>query len=300
MILALGLWTAMTCLPIEGDRILARDLAGAVPAFANWPPETEIGYTPAPGVRRALHRAELGRLARHLGIEGPAPADLCVERPTAPLLPAALQAALAAALGDPGARIEMLDWNRFPAPQGTLEFARGNAVPEGAGPRAPVLWKGFVKYGERGRWSVWARARVETQTAQVTAVEDLAWGRPIQPGQLRLEMVPLSPFGPQPAHALSEVSGQVPRRSIPAGSPVFFSQLVIPPEIHSGDAITVEVRSGHVHLRVDGVAGGDGRRGDVIPVRNPATGRTFRARVEGPKRAEIVVAAAPAPSIGER
>src|SRR5208282_472496 len=82
MILALGLWTAMSCLPLEGDRILARDLAAATPAFALWPPETELGYAPAPGLRRVLRAAELRRLASRQGLDGGAMADVCVERPT--------------------------------------------------------------------------------------------------------------------------------------------------------------------------------------------------------------------------
>jgi flagella basal body P-ring formation protein FlgA len=289
MILALGLWTAMSCLPLEGDRILARDLAAAMPAFALWPPETELGYAPAPGLRRVLRAAELRRVASRQGLDGGPMADVCVERPTAPLAPEALRAALALAAGDPDARIEILDWSRYAVPRGPIEFPRTAAVAEGNGPQAPVLWKGFVKYGERGRFSIWVRARIEVRMTQVSARTDLAIGRPVQESQVQLERVNLSPFGAQPARSLAEVVGRVPRRPIPAGTPILPGQLEIPMEIHSGDAVTVRVTSGRAGLKLEGVAGGEGRRGDLIPVKNPATGKTFRARVEGAGNVAVVI-----------
>jgi len=292
MMLALALGTAMACIPVEGDRILARDLMAAVPAFAQWPPDTELGYAPAPGVRRVLRDAELARMARRQGLASDSMPDLCVERPATPLTRAMLESAIALAVGDPEARIEVLDWSRYPAPRGALAFPRTSVVLEGTG--GTVLWKGFVRYGDRGRFSIWVRARIEVNTVEVDAREDLALGRTIQPGQLVLRAVTLSPFAAQPARTLAEAVGRVPRRPIPAGSPVFPSQLNTPPEIHSGDRVLVRVTCGPAGLKLEGVAGGEGRHGDFIPVRNPTTGRTFRARVEGAGQVAVVVPSASA------
>jgi len=301
MILALTLWTAMTCVPVEGDRILAGDLAAEIPAFAKWAPDTELGYAPAPGLRRVFRAAELERLARRQSIDAGPMADVCVEHPVTPLSPEVLQAALAAAAGDPQARIRLIDWSRYPVPRGSLEFPRTGAIAEGTGPEARVLWKGFVRYGKSGRFSVWARARIETRAAQVSAREALPAGHAIAAGQLNLETVTLSPFGAQPAHTLAEVIGRIPRRPVPAGSPVFLNQLDVPPDIHSGDTVLVRVTSGLAGLALDGVAGGDGRRGDLIPVRNPATGRTFRARVESAGKVSVAVPfTQPQPPTGEK
>jgi flagella basal body P-ring formation protein FlgA len=279
----------MSCVPVEGDRILARDLAAAAPAFAAWPPDAELGYAPAPGLRRVLRAAELRRLASRQGLDAGAMADVCVERPTAPLALDALQAALAVAAGDPEARIEILDWSRYAVPRGVLEFPHTAAVPEGNGPQAPVLWKGFVKYGERGRFSIWVRARIEVRITQVSARADLAVGRPVQESQVQLDTMSVSPFGAQAARSLTEVVGRIPRRPIMAGSPILPGQLEFPIEIHSGDAVTVRVTSGRAGLKLEGVAGGDGRRGDLIPVKNPATGKTFRARVEGAGMVALII-----------
>lgn len=44
--------SAPGCVAIEGERILAGDLARALPAFSAIAPEIELGYAPVPGVRR--------------------------------------------------------------------------------------------------------------------------------------------------------------------------------------------------------------------------------------------------------
>jgi len=289
MMLALGFWTAMACVPVERDRVLARDLAPVSTAIAAWPPDTELGYAPAPGLRRLFHAAELERLARRLNTETGPMSDVCVERLAAPLTPEMLQAALALELGDPNARVQLLDWSRYPVPHGSLEFPRTGAVAEGSGAQAPVLWKGFVQYGERARLSIWVRARIEAAASEVRAVEPLAAGHVIRAEQLRLEAVVRSPFGPQPAATLAAVAGRLPRRPIAAGSPIYANQLNLPPDVHSGDAVIVRVRSGQAFLKLEAIAAADGRRGDLIPVKNPSTGRTFRARVEGAGEAAVTV-----------
>ena len=55
-----------------------------------------------------------------------------------------------------------------------------------------------------------------------------------------------------------------------------------PPLVSSGDTVKVEVRSGAAILKLDGRALADGVDGQTIPVLNPATGKRFRARIEGP------------------
>ena len=143
--------------------------------------------------------------------------------------------------------------------------------------------------GSGGRFSIWVRARIEVRIAQVSARADLTTGRPVHESQIQLDTVSVSPFGAQAARSLAEVVGRIPRRPIPAGSPILPGQLELAIEIHSGDAVTVRVTSGRAGLKLEGVAGGDGRRGDLIPIKNPATGKTFRARVEGAGMVALII-----------
>ena len=56
------------CVPVETDRILAKDLASTNQAFAAVDPSIEIGFSPLPGVTRVMRPSELAALARKLGI----------------------------------------------------------------------------------------------------------------------------------------------------------------------------------------------------------------------------------------
>ena len=56
MLLTLLLAISIGCLPVEGDRILLRDLAAALPAFAESDPNESIGFAPARGRSGAFRR----------------------------------------------------------------------------------------------------------------------------------------------------------------------------------------------------------------------------------------------------
>jgi flagella basal body P-ring formation protein FlgA len=146
-----------------------------------------------------------------------------------------------------------------------------------------------MKYGTNRRFAIWARVHVSVHATRLVARENLPAGNIIRPDQLRIETEERFPFGPRPAASLEEAEGRVPRRSIPAGEPVWPTNLEAPLEIHAGDVVSVEVSSGQAQVAVDGRAAGSGHRGDVISVQNPANGKTFRARVEGPGKASINV-----------
>ncbi len=65
-----------------------------------------------------------------------------------------------------------------------------------------------------------------------------------------------------------------------------------PRDVAAGDTVQVEVRSGGTRLLSEARADSAGRRGDFILVRNPDSGRRYRARVEG--RGKVLVSLAPA------
>jgi len=279
---------AASCVAVDGDRILAHDLAPASAAFAALAPDAEVGYSPAPSAHRIFHAAELARIiSRYGGVAGQQD-PICVERATEPLKPERLEAALRAAAGNPQARIELLDWSRIAIPHGQVQFPRGGmaAFRSGEG-----IWRGYVQYGSNRRFAVWARVRILVRQQRVVAIAGLPAGKPIRSEQVAMEEVDAFPFGPQPAASLDDVVGQVARRSIAAGAPIFPGQLQASPEIHTGDQVAVEVSSGQARLSFEGRAAAVGRRGDWIPVRNPATGKTLRARVES--AGKVTMGAAP-------
>jgi len=57
------------CLPLEGERILGKDIAAGNREFAALDPAADIGFAPRPGVIRVFQPAELATLARKFDIE---------------------------------------------------------------------------------------------------------------------------------------------------------------------------------------------------------------------------------------
>jgi len=91
------------------------------------------------------------------------------------------------------------------------------------------------------------------------------------------------------APGVDAVLGRVTKKPIHAGEPIPLAILATPPVIRRGDAIKVEVRSGAARLVFDAVAQTEARDGEIVELRNPESGRTFRARAAESGRAVIVV-----------
>jgi len=280
-----------TCLPLadDADRITAADVAAA-PVFAALPPETPLGYAPLPGARRIFPIPELERLARRYGASLVPRAEVCIERVVAPLDPARLLAAMRNSLGVPEARLELVEYSRYPAPRGAIEFARADlAPPPAAQAQAPVLWKGSVRYGAGRRFAIWARVRILVQAECWLAARSLAAGRPIESGQLRQGTYEGFPLAEAPVLSLGQAAGHVLRRAIPAGAPVPLGALDPPYDISRGETVQVNVASGEAHLKLDARAEADGRVGQIIPVLNLASGKRFPARIAGPGKVVVGV-----------
>jgi hypothetical protein len=61
------------------------------------------------------------------------------------------------------------------------------------------------------------------------------------------------------------------------------------PPTRPGDTIRVEVDCGRTHLAVDAIAVAAAHTGDIIVLRNPDTGKIFKARLIAPSQARLVL-----------
>src|SRR5689334_15615365 len=109
---ALSVRAAGPCIAVQADRITAGDLAKSAPAFSSLPADTDLGYAPVPGARRYYRAAELHRLALHYNLTADAISEICIERVMEPLAPERVIAAMRQALGNPQARIEIVELSR--------------------------------------------------------------------------------------------------------------------------------------------------------------------------------------------
>lgn len=283
------------CLPIQDDRIYARDVAAAVPAFANVAADFALGYTPAPGTHRVFKGDALARVARSQGVSADALEtlpDVCFERAMATLeageVLEAMHSAWAGNVSGPDVRMELRSFSPEIAPQGKVVFPRtGLQMPVTSDPQTDVLWRGYVLYGNNRRFSISARAHISTTTTRVVAAADLAVGNVVREDQVRVETFDTFALDDRPARNLDEVVGFVARISIRSGATVLRSQLGRAPEVARGDVVKVEVTAGGAHLLFEGRAETDGIEGKTILVKNLTSGKDFRARVTGKGKVSV-------------
>jgi flagella basal body P-ring formation protein FlgA len=279
-----------SCQFVNNEQIFAGDLVKVLPVFSAAPKDAIIGYAPAPGSRRVIQFAELQRIGMRYRIAVPAESEACFEWKLQQIEAEAAQAAMRESMHAPGARIQMLEMSKGLAPEGRLEFPlSGLTASTGIDPSTPVMWRGYVHYAHNHRYSVWARVRLSVTTTRVVAVQQLLPGEPLQAHQVRLETYDDFPLRNDIARTLEEVIGRVPRRTIRQGLPVFRTDLAEPFQVQRGEMVAVTAIAGAAQLGLDAIAEGSGRQGDVISLKNPQSGKKFRARIEGKGKAMLVV-----------
>jgi flagella basal body P-ring formation protein FlgA len=266
----IGPIAACIALAAASDEVTVRDLFGGSDSSV-------VALAPAPGVQRRFDLPELRRIAARFQLPEPG-REVCVERPVASLDPTRLIEAMRAEL--PEARIEILDFSRQPAPHGELQFPRAGLRPIAGA----AMWNGWIRYGGRHRFSVWARVKVTTSAARVVAAADLPAGRPIDAAALRVETREEFPPPETLPSKLDEVAGRVPRRTIRAGTAIDPRWLDPAKAVARGDTVQVEVREGGALLQIAGQAQASGMVGQTILVLNPMSNKRFPARIEAPGR----------------
>jgi flagella basal body P-ring formation protein FlgA len=270
------------CTPVDGDRILGKHLAGALPVFRALPAEILLGNMPPPGSKRTFHASELVSLAGRYSIRLDSAEDVCFEWPMESLDRGRILQVMRESLEAPGARIEVTETSLYQVPRGRLEFPREMlGSPASAAQENPVLWRGHVVYGGDHRYAVWAKVRVKVACERITAVEAMKPGQPIEARQVRAqpgECFPSLERSGQMSGA--SLVGLVPVRAIAAGSEIRPEFLARSNDVNRGDAVRVEVRSGAAHLAFFAKAESGGHTGDLITVRNPSSNKIFRARVK--------------------
>jgi flagella basal body P-ring formation protein FlgA len=273
---------ASTCLAVAGPNITARDLARAVPEFVPGDPDAVVAYAPAPGVERTFYGEELRQALSRLHYETAEPlSNVCFTRPVSPVRSEDALAAMKRTLGE-SAHIEILELSRFAAPAGTIVFPREQLS---APPQA--MWRGYVEYDGDKRFSIWARVSVSMKIVRAIAVEQLKPGVPIQAGQVKFEIVEGFPELRTTPQSAKAIEGCLPRRFVAADSPVWNDAIAPPNQVTKGDRVTVIVHSGQARLSFDAEAQGSGKHGDLISLKNPDSGKLFRARVDGPEQVRL-------------
>jgi flagella basal body P-ring formation protein FlgA len=272
------------CVPVTGNRILGRDLALGLPASLT------VGFAPAPGTKRIYTAMELERLARANGLSVSNPAEICFELPMVRLTEEDATAAMRRSL-PPDAALKIIELANFDVPAGRLEFPGEGLEPPSAANHGVQLWRGHIKYAETRQASFWARVEVSVQFIAVVAATDLPANTPISAASVRLE----TRTGPiqreKLATRMEDLQGRMLKRALPAGSVIPVAALAVAPTVRRGDLVTVEVQSGPAHLQFEAIAESAAHDGDIVELRNPSNGKTFKARLDAGPKALVVIPA---------
>ncbi|HLS81614.1 MAG TPA: flagellar basal body P-ring formation chaperone FlgA [Steroidobacter sp.] len=114
----------------------------------------------------------------------------------------------------------------------------------------------------------------------VVAVADAPANQPILPEQLAVRRRELS--GAQQAlSSIEEVAGLISRRALRRGQLVDARWLIQPLLVRRGERVDIVARNAGVQVNVAAEAMEDARRGELVRVRNLASGKIIRARVIG-------------------
>jgi flagella basal body P-ring formation protein FlgA len=290
--IAFGLLLALAnapsaCHPVDSMRMLGRDLAAADSNFAKLAPDLSLGYAPSPGAQRIFKTTELARIARAHGLAVNTLNELCFEWPLSILEPEQMIGAMQQCPGLTEAQIEVVEFDRHPAPRGKMVFSPAGLVSATADSKSGVVWHGYIQYAPNQRFAIWARVRIAVTEKRIVANHPLRAGDTITADDLRTEDTLGFSFHSAAPVRIEDVVGQTTRRAIRAGDAILRSLLEPAKDIKKGDAVEVKVADDNLLFRVDGEAETAGRRGETILVRNISSGKKFQARVEAPGQVSV-------------
>ena len=118
---------ALSCLPVDGPKLLAKHFASAIAAFTQVAPDTELGFSPVPGAVRVIRPLELQGMASRLGVTITLPTEgVCFEWTLAPLDSSRVAEAMQRVLPE-GARLEVTEVSRTAVPAGELRVSAQRA-----------------------------------------------------------------------------------------------------------------------------------------------------------------------------
>ena len=274
---------AAQCLAVDGPSIRGADLlpalgAEAVSGMAN----AVLAPTPAPGLRIWIGPRALRRWG--LDIENPAgTVDFCLERRVSALSPALLLDSVNASFARAGIvplNLSLSGVSPLQAPSGHLQLsANGLHYWPGDTGTCLFVWRGAYEYDLNRTLPAALQGRFAAESVQLVAARDLPAGTTLSAADTHAQAHRGCPPAAGSMPAINEPL--MTRVALREGETIRASMLRASPVVLAGRPLLLTASSGAARVEIETTASHDARAGEIILVRNPASGKSIRAEVTG-------------------
>ncbi|MDH3444232.1 MAG: flagellar basal body P-ring formation chaperone FlgA [Deltaproteobacteria bacterium] len=133
--------------------------------------------------------------------------------------------------------------------------------------------------GGKEQARVWVKADVRVFEEVVVSSQPLTFNEVVKDRDVRLERRDISGLHARPYHRIDDAVGQQAVRSIAVNETLTQRSLERPTVMRRGSAIVLVYETGSLRVETPGVAEENGKTGDLIQVKNPASGKLLRGIV---------------------
>ncbi|MGE5554156.1 MAG: flagellar basal body P-ring formation chaperone FlgA [Betaproteobacteria bacterium] len=253
-----------------------------------------LGQAPRPGQVRTLTRGQVVVRLRQAGLD-PEEVEFTGSESVAVRQPGRLlgreeaeglyrrEIARLLAVEEDRVALSLVNWTEPVVPEGELGFRVRGGVAQVARAVATGTLTGPVDLTVNGEAQATLRPRavISVRVPAVVTREGLARGSVIRPGQVDVVEVELARLPDGALRTLEEAEGKQVARSVPTGTPLSRTDVMVPVVIRRGDRVTLCAETGGLILTAQGLALEEGGIGEVIKVQNAQSNRTVEGVVRG-------------------
>ncbi|MFT3930406.1 MAG: flagellar basal body P-ring formation chaperone FlgA [Spongiibacteraceae bacterium] len=136
-------------------------------------------------------------------------------------------------------------------------------------------------------WSIYIPVDLDIYRAVVVATKPLATGSVITASDVEMATFDVSQLAGTYLTTANEAIGMGVKRPISTGRPLVAQQLEQPLLIRRGEGVVISAESGELAVKMSGTALTDGRRGELIRIKNQTSARVVDAKVIGPGQVSV-------------
>jgi flagella basal body P-ring formation protein FlgA len=125
----------------------------------------------------------------------------------------------------------------------------------------------------------WVRAEIRLYEDVLVSLRPIGRDRAIVPDDLRVERRDIGTLSARPLSAKRQILGKLATRAIGINEILTEPMVAAPKVIERGNALTLVYETAALKIEAPGRALEDGRIGDVIPVKNPSSGKIVEGKI---------------------